>query len=194
VVLSSPTRSLAKCCYFRRGNTKSGLKITSHILSQEKEVGSLGQPPGWAPHNCSNLMTLQRPAPGTAKAWPWNGKYLLPVLLCRFGWYLIRHYKCVCFWLGLMRRKFDSWVRITLNVRCVLIASMSKMFLPPPPTPSEAHDISSVLEMTEDMSLCWDFHTIRHVNMKQQLGWRELIKIATSHCKQAEWKRRESYI
>lgn len=38
--------------------------------------------------------------------------------------------------------------------------------------------------------LCWDFHTIRHVNMKQQLGWREPIKIAASHCKQAAWKRR----
>lgn len=42
--------------------------------------------------------------------------------------------------------------------------------------------------------LCWDFHTICHVNMKQQLGWRELIKIATSPCKQAAWKRGESSI
>lgn len=39
--------------------------------------------------------------------------------------------------------------------------------------------------------LCWDFHTIRHVNMKQQLGWRELIKIATSYCKQAAMEKRE---
>lgn len=48
-----------KCCYFHRGNTTSGFKMTSHSLSRKKEVGSLGPSPGWTLCTCPNLRTPQ---------------------------------------------------------------------------------------------------------------------------------------
>ena len=86
-----------------------------------------------------------------------------------------------CFWLRLMRGKLGSWFHI---------AYMSEMFpLPllvkwtrPIPHWRSGHFICSRNDRRQVplglTRLCWDFHTIRHVNTKQQLGWRGLTKIA----------------
>lgn len=122
-----------KCCYFHRGNTKSGFKITSHILSQKKEVGSLGQPPGWILCSCPNLMMPQGPEPGTAMACPQNVK----TPASNFSTYirgnlLATRYMCVrgCLFLGgVDKEEVWSLAPRHLNVRNVLIASVGEMSL-----------------------------------------------------------------
>lgn len=71
-------------------------------------------------------------------------------------WHLPGRQMCVRTWTLLVEAdKEEVWSRAShhLNVRNVLVASVGEMSLTH--TPTEAHDILSVLEMTEDRSL-WD--------------------------------------
>lgn len=144
-----------KCCYFHRGNTKSGFKIISHILSQKKEVGSLTTS-RLTLCSCPNLMMPQRPAPGTAMACPWNVQAPASNFLMHIYGDLLatRHvYRCVhalnWAWWGKTLGPGSKLLKWQKCPHCLCQWNV------PDPHPTEAHDILSVLEMTEDTSL-WD--------------------------------------
>lgn len=145
---SLPTYTVSpKCCYFDRGNTKSGFKMTSHSLSQKKEVGSLGSLQAGL---CAVVLTSQHSGPGTAVACPWKGKIPAsnfsmqihgPLLVIgiftiqlAFGWSR---------WRG-------SLVPDSMPLKCQKCSHCFCWWNEPDPFSTEARDILSVLEMTED--------------------------------------------
>lgn len=145
---SLPTYTVSpKCCYFDRGNTKSGFKMTSHSLSQKKEVGSLGSLQAGL---CAVVLTSQHSAPGTAMACPWKGKILLPIFLCRF----MAPYWSLGIFTVLLAFGWSRWggnlVPDSMPLKRRKCSYCFCWWNEPDPFPTKAHDILYILEMTDD--------------------------------------------
>ena len=87
--------------------------MTSHSLSQKKEVGSLGSLQAGL---CAVVLTPQHSAPGTAMACRWKGKIPASNFSLQIHGPLLvtRHlYHPAYFWLKQMRGEFGPWLHAT---------------------------------------------------------------------------------